>query len=57
MAPKGTLLGELLGPAEKAADRRRREEGLRRLRERAAAGSPALGEAEPALDYLLGGER
>ena len=57
VAPKGTLLGELLGPAEKAADRRRREEGLRRLRERAAAGSPALGEAEPALDYLLGGER
>ncbi len=57
VAPKGTLLGELLGPAEKAADRRRREAGLRRLRARAATGSPALGEAEPALEYLLGGER
>ena len=57
VAPKGTLLSELLGPAETGDLKRQRETGLRRLRERAAAGSPGLGRSEPALDYLLGDER
>jgi ABC-type transporter Mla subunit MlaD len=57
VAPRGTLLRELLGPAETAAQARAREQGLRRLRERARGGSEGLGDAEPALDYLLGGER
>jgi ABC-type transporter Mla subunit MlaD len=57
VAPKGSLLSELLGPAEKPALKRQRQAGMRRLRQRTAAGSRALGEAEPALEYLLGGER
>ena len=36
--------------------RRERERNLGTLRERARGQSPALEGAEPALDYLLGGE-
>jgi phospholipid/cholesterol/gamma-HCH transport system substrate-binding protein len=57
VAPRGTLLSRLLGPAEKPAQTRQREAGLRRLRERAARGSRALSDSEPALDYLLGSDR
>jgi hypothetical protein len=56
VAPQGTLLGGLLGGDEDPVQARQREEGLERLRERAAGQSPALGPKEPVLDYLLGGE-
>jgi ABC-type transporter Mla subunit MlaD len=54
--PVGGLLGGLLGTRETPGQTREREQGLERLRERAASQSPALGPEEPMLDYLLGGE-
>ena len=56
VAPVGSLLGGLLGTPETPGQTRQREQGLRRLRERATRQSPALGPEEPMLDYLLGGE-
>jgi virulence factor Mce-like protein len=57
VAPTGTLLRDLLGPGPDPKADRQREQSMRALRERAGAGSPALGGArEPMLDYLLGGE-
>jgi ABC-type transporter Mla subunit MlaD len=57
VAPRGSLLEGLLGPAADPVQTRQRNEGLQRLRKRAAGRSRALGGAEPVLDYLLGGER
>jgi ABC-type transporter Mla subunit MlaD len=54
--PTGTLLQDLLGPGSDPQRDRERESNLRALRERASGGSPGLGEKEPMLDYLLGGE-
>jgi ABC-type transporter Mla subunit MlaD len=56
VAPQGTLLGGLLGGDEDPSQARQREEGIERLRKRAAGRSPALGRSEPMLDYLLGGD-
>jgi ABC-type transporter Mla subunit MlaD len=54
--PTGTLLEDLLGQGDPSV-RERREQNLDALRERHERGvSPALQDAEPALDYLLGGE-
>jgi phospholipid/cholesterol/gamma-HCH transport system substrate-binding protein len=56
--PTGTLLQNLLGQAEDPAVAKRRKQNLDALRERSRRGaSPALKDAEPALDYLLGGEQ
>jgi virulence factor Mce-like protein len=49
------LLRGLLGEEDPSL-RRQREENLQALRRQAKAGSPALGQGEPMLDYLLGGE-
>jgi len=55
--PTGTLLQELLGQGGDPSVAERRRENLDALRERHERGvSPALQDAEPALDYLLGGE-
>jgi ABC-type transporter Mla subunit MlaD len=55
--PTGTLLQELLGQGGDPSVSERRRENLDALRERHERGvSPALQDAEPALDYLLGGE-
>ena len=55
--PTGTLLQDLLGQGGDPSVRQRREQNLDALRERSERGvSPALEDAEPALDYLLGGE-
>jgi len=55
--PTGTLLEDLLGQGGDPSVRQRREENLDALRRRSERGvSPALEQAEPALDYLLGGE-
>ena len=55
--PTGTLLEGLLGQGGDPSVRERRERNLEALRERHERGvSPALADAEPALDYLLGGE-
>ena len=56
MAPGGELLQDLLGAGGTAEGAREREENLDALRERAQTPSPGLGESEPVLDYLLGGE-
>jgi len=54
--PTGTLLQELLGDSDPSIDKQR-EQNLDALRKRSQRGSsPALDPAEPALDYLLGGE-
>ena len=54
--PTGTLLQDLLGQADPGVDRRR-EENLDALRRRSEQGvSPSIQDAEPALEYLLGGE-
>ena len=54
--PTGTLLQELLGQGDPSVDKQR-EQNLEMLRRRSErGGSPALDPAEPALDYLLGGE-
>jgi hypothetical protein len=55
--PTGTLLQDLLGQGSDPSVERRREENLEALRRRSERGvSPALEDAEPALEYLLGGE-
>jgi hypothetical protein len=51
------LLQSLIGSPETKAQARQREESLSRLRSRSAQPSAALGSGEPALDYLLGGDR
>jgi ABC-type transporter Mla subunit MlaD len=56
LAPTAERLADLLADGADPALRREREAGLERLRRQARAGSPALGEEEPLLDYLLGGE-
>ena len=56
VAPQGSVLGSLLGPAPDPSLAREREDGLERLRRRAEGQSPALGAEEPVLEYLLGGE-
>lgn len=57
VAPTGSLLQDLLGQGGDPTVGRRREENLDALRRRHQMGSsPALEQAEPALDYLLGGE-
>jgi virulence factor Mce-like protein len=54
--PTGTLLQELLGESDPSVEKQR-EQNLEALRKRSQrGGSPALDPAEPALDYLLGGE-
>ena len=53
--PTGTLLQGLVAGSDPAAERQR-EQAQQRLRRQAAGGSPALGPAEPMLDYLLGGD-
>jgi phospholipid/cholesterol/gamma-HCH transport system substrate-binding protein len=54
--PTGTLLQELLGDSDPSVEKQR-EQNLDALRKRSQRGSsPALDPAEPALDYLLGGE-
>jgi ABC-type transporter Mla subunit MlaD len=55
--PTGTLLQGLLGTEETPEQSRQRKDSLKRLRDRAGAGSSAFGEGEPMLDYLLGGSR
>ena len=55
--PLGAVLQDLLGAGGTARGARERERNLDTLRDRAKGQSPALGEAEPVLDYLLGGER
>ena len=55
--PTGTLLQDLLGQGSDPSVAERREENLDALRRRSERGvSPALEDAEPALDYLLGGD-
>jgi len=54
--PTGTLLQDLLGPGSDPQRDRERESSMRALRRQASEGSPGLGEKEPMLDYLLGGE-
>jgi ABC-type transporter Mla subunit MlaD len=55
--PTGTLLQDLLGPGRDPSVDKRREQNLDALRRRSEQGvSPALENAEPALDYLLGSE-
>jgi ABC-type transporter Mla subunit MlaD len=55
--PTGTLLQDLLGQGGDPSVRERREQNLDALRRRHEAGaSPALEDAEPALEYLLGEE-
>ena len=56
-SPSDGLLRSLVGARETPAQARARELNLERLRRRAARPSPALGAAEPALEYLLGDER
>jgi ABC-type transporter Mla subunit MlaD len=55
--PTGSLLQELLGQGADPSLDSRREENLDALRQRHESGSsPALEDAEPALDYLLGSD-
>jgi phospholipid/cholesterol/gamma-HCH transport system substrate-binding protein len=54
--PGGALIQGLLGPKQTAEGARERERNLDTLRERAHGQSPALGQSEPMLDYLLGAE-
>jgi virulence factor Mce-like protein len=56
IAPLGAVLQDLLGAGGTAEGARERERNLDELRERAKGQSPGLGESEPVLDYLLGGE-
>ena len=57
VAPLNAMLRDLLGAGGSAQGRRERERNLGTLQERARGGkSPALGKAEPVLDYLLGAE-
>jgi virulence factor Mce-like protein len=52
----GPILQGLLGRGGTPETAREREQNLDTLRDRAHGQSPALGESEPMLDYLLGGE-
>jgi len=54
--PTGTLLQGLLGSGETPEQARQRKDSQKRLRTQAESASPAFGEGEPMLDYLLGGE-
>jgi ABC-type transporter Mla subunit MlaD len=56
VAASGKVLRDLLAKDEDPIHARQREASLERLRRQARAGSPALGEKEPMLEYLLGGE-
>jgi ABC-type transporter Mla subunit MlaD len=56
IAPLGALLQDMLGAGGTAEGARERERNLDTLRERAKGQSPGLGQSEPVLDYLLGGE-
>jgi virulence factor Mce-like protein len=57
VAPTGSLLQDLLGQGGDPTVGRRREQNLEALQQRHREGrSPALEEADPALEYLLGGE-
>jgi virulence factor Mce-like protein len=57
VAPSGSLLQGLIGPAPSSTRGRERERNLEALRRRdAQGGSPALDGEEPMLDYLLGEE-
>jgi virulence factor Mce-like protein len=57
VAPTGSLLQDLLGQGGDPSVRRRREQNLEALRERAREGrSSALDGADAGLDYLLGSE-
>jgi virulence factor Mce-like protein len=56
VAPLNAMLQDMLGAGGTAEDARERERNLGTLRERAKGQSPGLGESEPVLDYLLGGE-
>ena len=53
--PTGTLLQDLLGKSDPNVSKQR-EQNMEALRRRAERGSPSSDPAEPALDYLLGGE-
>jgi ABC-type transporter Mla subunit MlaD len=55
--PTGTLLQDLLGPASDPQRTRERQSSLKALQKRAGQGSQGLGDTEPMLDYLLGGEQ
>jgi virulence factor Mce-like protein len=54
--PTGTLLEDLLSPSSDERLQRRRDASLRALHKRASEGSAGLGDREPMLDYLLGGD-
>jgi phospholipid/cholesterol/gamma-HCH transport system substrate-binding protein len=56
VAPGGALLQDLLGTGSTPEGARARKGNLDVLRDRAREQSPGLGESEPMLDYLLGGE-
>jgi virulence factor Mce-like protein len=56
IAPLNAMLQDLLGAGGTAEGARERERNLKTLRERAKGQSPGLGQSEPVLDYLLGGE-
>jgi virulence factor Mce-like protein len=54
VSAQGTLLQGLLGNGD-GSETRERNQGLKRLRNRAQSGSAGLESDEPMLDYLLGG--
>jgi phospholipid/cholesterol/gamma-HCH transport system substrate-binding protein len=56
IAPLNAMLQDMLGAGGTAEGARERERNLDTLRERAQGQSPGLGQSEPVLDYLLGGE-
>jgi ABC-type transporter Mla subunit MlaD len=56
IAPLNAMLQDMLGAGGRAEGARERERNLDTLRQRAKGQSPGLGESEPVLDYLLGGE-
>jgi ABC-type transporter Mla subunit MlaD len=57
VAPQGSLLQNLIGTPDTKALEQQRQKSLDKLRQRSRGGSSALGDSEPVLDYLLGGER
>ena len=57
MAPQGSLLQKLIGTPDTKAQAQQREKAMKRLRAQSRRPSQALRDAEPVLDYLLGGER
>jgi virulence factor Mce-like protein len=56
IAPLNAMLQGMLGAGGRAGGARERERNLDTLRQRAKTQSPGLGQSEPVLDYLLGGE-